>query len=480
MRRREFIRAVSKAAAASAFLGVGPCLSCGGGNESAAGDRPNIVLLVADNLGWKDLGCYDNPDVKTPNLDRLAREGIRFTNAFITASSCSPSRASIITGQYPHTNGVNGLTHIHRRMMLSPFVNTLPKVLSRAGYNTAIEGKWHVAPYLPTSWYGYRERLSGILPKDFLITSPEKATEFIERNRNGSFYLELNYMDTHRDSRGEFSPVESFDYDPDTIAIPEYYALPDWPEIRAEVAQYYSRLSRMDAMIGAVLTKLEEVGLAEKTLVCFVSDNGAQFPGGIMSLYDRGIGTPLVMRWPGKIPAGSVDDSLVSTIDLMPTLLEAAGAVIPKNSQGKSFLPLAKQESAEGPIEAVFAEMTYHVDYLPMRAVRTGKWKYIRNYSDDAIGLDQLAHKPWARRLCEERNPDWLGPRPPEELYDLEADPNEQCNLAADPTYAETLGAMRTLLDSRMRETNDPYFGREFERNYSGRESGRSREEPYF
>jgi len=479
MRRREFIKTASRAAAASLWLGVGQSLSCGSGKPPEAG-RPNIVLLIADNLGWKDLGCYGNKDVGTPNLDRLAREGIRFTNAFITASSCSPSRASIITGQYPHSNGVTGLTHIHRRLMLSPFTTTLADVLSELGYNTAIEGKWHVAPYLPTRWYGYRERLSGALPKDFLITSPQKAVAFIERNRDRPFYLEINYMDTHRDSAGEFSPAAGFDYRAEEVAMPDYYALPDWPEIRTEVAQYYSRLSKMDDMIGGVVAKLDELGLTDKTLVCFVSDNGAQFPGGIMSLYDRGIGTPLIMRWPARIPAGSVDTNLISMVDLMPTLLEAAGAGIPKHVQGTSILPLATQDSDEIPNEAVFAEMTYHVDYLPMRAVRTRKWKYIRNYSDDAIGLDQLAHKRWAHRLCDLQNHAWLRPRSPEELYDLERDPNEQHNLAGDPAHEEPLHAMSEILNRHMRETDDPLLGREFARNYSAKDSRRSSDKPYF
>jgi len=467
MRRREFIKAVSRAAAASVWLSVGQSLSCGNDKRPASGNRSNIVLLIADNLGWKDLGCYGNKDVSTPNIDRLAREGVRLTNAFVTASSCSPSRASILTGQYPHTNGVTGLTHIHKMKMLSPFTTTLPDVLSEYAYHTAIEGKWHVAPYLPTRWYGYRERLSGVMPDDFRITFSEKAAGFIERNKDNPFYLEINYMDTHRDNNGEFLPVEGFAYAPEEVAVPDYYALPDWPEIRAEVAKYYATVSQMDKLIGEVLAKLEETGLTEKTLVCFLSDNGAQFPGGIMSLYDRGIGTPLIMRWPGRIPAGTVNDNLISTADIMPTLLEAAGCRIPESVQGKSLLSLAAQESDKLPGEAVFAEMTYHVDYLPMRAARTKKWKYIRNYSDDPIGLDQLAHKEWAQRLCELPNHAWLRPRVPEELYDLELDPNEQHSLAADPAYKEPLQAMSALLDRHMRETDDPFLGHTFEENSS-------------
>ncbi|UCD58130.1 MAG: sulfatase, partial [Candidatus Hydrogenedentota bacterium] len=354
IKRREFIKSVSKAAAASVCLGIGQSISCSPRKPPATrGDTPNIILLVADDLGWKDLGCLGNKDIGTPNIDRLADGGIRFTNAFVAASSCSPSRASILTGQHPHTNGVTGLTHIRKRLMLSPFRTTLAEILSEHGYNTAIEGKWHVAPYFPTGWYGYQERLSGILPEDFWIRSSDKALEFIEENRDNAFYLELDYMDTHRDDSGEFHFADGFPVDPERIGVPDYYELPDWPEIRTEVAKYYSNASKMDMMIGKVLDKLDESGLAEKTLVCFVSDNGAPFPGNKMTLYDRGIGTPLIIRWPGRIPAGAVNEDLVSTIDIMPTLLEAAKCPIPQSVQGKSVLRLARGESDEPLHDAV-------------------------------------------------------------------------------------------------------------------------------
>ncbi len=405
---------------ASAVLGAGQSISCGDAPSFAkAGEKPNIILFVADDLGWKDLGCYGDEQISTPNIDRLAAEGMRFTNAFVVASSCSPSRASIITGQYPHTNEVTGLTHRRKRLMLSPFATTLLDVLSEHGYNTGFEGKWHVAPYFPTAWYGYRERLSGILPKDFPIRSSAKALKFIEDNKDNAFYLELNYFDTHRDDCGEFSFADGFPVDPDKIKPPEYYTLPDWPEIRLEVAKYYSNAAKMDMMIGQVLDKLDELGLAENTLVCFVSDNGAPIPGNKMTLYDRGIGTPLLLRLPGRIAAGSVNEDLVNTIDIMPTLLETAACPIPEGVQGESLLPLATGKSSDPLRDAVFTEMTYHVDYLPMRAARTSRWKYIRNYSDDAVGLDQCAHMEWAHRLCDAPNQGWIRPRVPEELYDL-------------------------------------------------------------
>jgi arylsulfatase A-like enzyme len=472
MKRREFIGSLSKVAAATLFLSAGQSTSCSKRKEPVTGaHRPNIILIVADDLGWNDLGCYGNRHINAPNIDVLASGGVRFTNAFVVASSCSPSRSSIITGQYPHNNGVTGLTHIRKRLMLSPFTTTLPEVLAEHGYQTAIEGKWHVAPYLPTDWYGYHERLSGVLPKDFWIRKSDNALRFLEENRSRPFYLELNYMDTHREDSGEFHSAEGFPIEPEMIEVPEYYALPDWPEIRTEVAKYYSNAMKMDKMIGDVLSKLDDLKLAENTLVCFVSDNGAPFPGNKMTLYDRGIGTPLILRWPRRIPSGTVNAHLASTIDIMPTILEAAGCAIPQSVQGRSLLPLAEGESKERLRDAIFAEMTYHVHYLPMRAVRTPRWKYIRNYSDDPVGLDQCDHMEWAHRLCELPNQGWLRPRVPEELYNLEADPNEQKNLIADSAFEHELHEMRARLDRHMRETQDPYSGRKFERNFAAPQS---------
>ncbi len=462
--RRRFIKTVSGAAASYC---IGASLSCSEKKTLLSKEAPNILLLVADDLGWKDLGCYGTTDVRTPNIDRLAAEGVRFTHSFVTASSCSPSRAGIITGQYPHTNGVTGLTHVHKRLMLSPFRKTLPDALAEAGYLTGFEGKWHVAPYFPVGWYGYEKRLSGVMPKDFLIKSSDKAVKFIHENKNAPFYLELNYMDTHRDDAGEFHFVKDFPVDPDKITVPEYYSLPDSPGIRHDIAKYYSNLMWMDEMIGRTLDALDEAGLTERTLICFVSDNGPPYPGNKMTLYDRGIAVPLIFRWPGKIAAGAVSDALVSTIDIMPTLLKAAGADVPGSVQGKSLLPLFRNETEGEFRDAIFAEMTYHVKYLPMRAARTRRWKYIRNYSNDPVGLDQCSEMQWAQELCQLPNQPWLRPRVPEELYDLLNDPHEQLNLAADSSHEQELRMMQALLDEHMRKTDDPFLGRKFERNFS-------------
>jgi N-sulfoglucosamine sulfohydrolase len=290
--------------------------------------------------------------------------------------------------------------------------------------------------------------------------------DFLDRHRDRPFHLELNLMQTHRDDAGAFSFDPAFPVDPAAISIPPYLNLPDEPEIRADLARYYSQLRAMDAMIGAVLDRIDALGLTERTLIVFVSDNGPPYPGAKMTLYDRGIATPLLVRWPGRVPAGSVRHALVSTIDVAPTILEAVGQPVPAAMEGRSFLPLLLGESADEHRDAVFAEMTVHVHPIPTRAVRDASWKYVRNYSDVAIGLDQLHDRAWAHRLCERRDQPWIRPRGVEELYDLAADPYEQHDLAGDPAHAEALERMRARLDAHMQATADPLLGAPFAREF--------------
>jgi N-sulfoglucosamine sulfohydrolase len=463
LRRRNLLKTAASLGPAFTFPGL---LGCRGESFSTDPSIPNVIFITADDLGWNDLGCYGNPNLGTPHIDRLAREGVRFTHAFGVTSSCAPSRASFITGEYPHTHGVTGLAHIHVLRALSPFRETLPSLLAEAGFNTALEGKWHVAPYLPASLYGYRERLSGLLAEAMVIQDSSRTLDFIRRNRDHRFYLEINYMNNHRDDRGEFHFAEGFPVDPEGVEIPPYLQLPDWPEVRLELARFYSQTRKMDAMVGDVLTLLDELELAEHTLVLFVSDNGPPFPGSKMTLYDRGIGSPLLLRWPARIPPGRVVDDLGTTLDLLPTVLEAAGLAVPEAVQGRSLLGRVTG-TEEGPLrEAVFSEMTHHVEYIPTRAARTRRWKYIRNFSDIAIGLDQLRDMEWVHRLCELPDQPWKRPRVPEELYDLEADPNEQRNLAASPDHREVLQSMASRLDRHMAETGDPYLGAPFTRDH--------------
>jgi N-sulfoglucosamine sulfohydrolase len=464
--RRSFLKRSLSAAATGSLMG-GVSLSGCTGHGPADADNPNILFITADNLGWRDLSCYGNRNTPTPNLDRLAEQGALFENAFCVSSSCAPSRASFITGQYPHTHGVTGLPHIQFTGALSPFKMTLPKILKYNGYKTAIEGKWHVSPYLPTSWYGYNERLSGVFAEDHFIRNTEKTIQYLEENKDNRFFFQVNYKNSHRDRYGEYHFHPDFPVDPESIEVPRYMAMPNWPEIREDLAKYYSQNLQMEHMIGQVLKSLDDLSLTDKTLVMFVSDNGPHYPGMISTLYDRGLATPLIVRWPGKVQPGRRINHLVSTVDIMPTFLEAAGVPVPESVQGRSFMSLLEDENAAPIREEVYMEQTEHVRYIPCRAVRNLRWKYIKNYSDNAFGLDQNNHDRWAHRMCELLNHPWKRPRVEEELYDIVADPNEQNNLASNERYTSELSVMRNKLEAHMKETEDPYLGRPFTRDFN-------------
>ncbi len=442
--RRRFIQSTGAAAAAVGFGGVF--------SGALSSERPpNVILLVADDLGWRDLGCYGNEGVQTPNLDEMASQGVRFTNAFVTAPSCSPSRASIMTGQASHSVGVHGLTHLHRRFQMEPEIPTMAGQLRETGYQTGIGGKWHAAPFKSRTHYGYNRHLSY-----FFVKKPHRACRYISRYKDQPFFLELNFFQTHRDNKGRFEMDKDFPVDPDSIHVPNYWALPDLPAIREDVAKYYSQAARMDYIIGEILDRLERENIADRTLVMFVSDNGPPYPGCKTTCYDRGIGAPLILRWPNALPRGKVIDSLVSTTDLMPTALDAAGVSVPEPVQGKSLLPLIGGKT-DGLHDAVFAEVTYHVKYTPMRAVRTPEWKYIRNFNSKPTGLDQNKDFEWAQKVAELPGQKCCVPRPPEELFHVAKDPNEGNNLADDPEYADVKSKLKERLEKWREETADPF-----------------------
>ncbi len=469
--RRQFLKKSMKTALTAAASGpLAAMNSCSPGPFSTDPDLPNILFITADNLGIGDLSCYGNRSIKTPNIDSIGIEGVQFENAFVVSSSCAPSRASFVTGQYPHTHGVDALTHLKKTKALSPFHTTLPDLLKKKGYNTAVEGKWHISPYMPTSWYGYNERLSGIMPKDHVIKDSKKTIDFLKRNKDNRFFLQVNYKNSHRDIHGEYQYDPDFPVDPDSITIPGYMNLPNWPEIREDVARYYSQNLRMEQMVGEVLGALDDLGLRDNTLVMFVSDNGPHYPGMISTLYDRGTATPMLVRWPGKIKPGKKVDHLINTIDIMPTFLDAAGIEIPEEVQGRSFYRMLVEDNAPATQEAVFMEMTDHVRYIPCRAIRTERWKYIHNYSDNAFGLDMNNHDEWAHRLCELPGQGWKSPRPEHELYDLKNDPNEINNLAKVKRYSDKLKSLQARLKDFQKRTGDDFLGHPFTKDFDPEE----------
>jgi len=436
---------------------LGGCRQDGDSDPTTERVPRGIVLITADDLGWKDLSSYGLAGVSTPNIDRIVDEGVAFDRAFDVVSTCSSSRASIATGQYPHTHGVTGLVHRNPELSLPPTWPTLVRALSDAGFATAIQGKWHLSAEEQPEAFGYDTYLD--TPLDQVIRSSERAIDFLEDHQEEPFFLELNYMQTHRDLFGAFPQAEGFEVSTEVAAPPAWWGLPDWPEIREEVAGYLSQLRWMDHLIGEVLDALDGLGLTDDTLVAFISDNGPPFPGLKLTLYDRGTGTPLALRWPSGLPAARHDE-LISSIDLAPTLLDLVGVSGLPEAQGRSLSGLLRGDADWVSADAIFAEMEQHGggEGKPTRVIRTEQFKYIRNLNDSPWG-NSGASGTWPDEVAALPEQTFDEPRPPEELFDLLADPLERVNLVDDAAHAATLADLRTRLDAHLESTDDFRFG---------------------
>lgn len=437
------------------------------GAQSGSGKRHrNVLLLISDDQGL-DLGCYGVP-IRTPRLDRLAREGTRFTQGFAAVSSCSPSRAVIATGLYTHQNGMYGLQHdVHHQSLLDG-IETLPAMLARAGYATALVGKKHVGP---DSAFPYEEELvperSGIRDVRELAIA---AASFIRSTDDRPFFVTIGYSDPHRaavdyGNDRAWPGVQPVSYDLRRVPIPSH--LPDIPAVRADLAEYYESLSRLDAGVGMILDDLAATGRADDTLVIFLSDNGRPFPGAKTNLYDPGLHLPLIVHAPGR-PA-AVNDAMVSWTDIAPTILDWTGVAPPAYPlSGRSLLPIVgtRGDTAR---DAVFASHDFHEinQYYPMRAIRTRTHSYILNLAhplDYPVAGDVAGSPSWraiaadpAIRLGQRTQAAYLK-RPAEEMYDLARDPGELRNVAADPAYASVKTALAERLRAMRAATRDPWL----------------------
>ncbi len=438
----------------------------------ASGPRPNIVLIVADDLGADDVGAFGHPTVRTPHLDRLAREGMRFDRAFVTASSCSPSRSSLLTGRYPHNTDAEEL-HWPLPTAQVSFV----ELLRTGGYWTGAAGKWHLGNDAKKRFDVVREAD----PAGFTLAVGAKAgdtkmltakggdeqsgcTDWVpllrERPRDRPFFAWLAALDPHRDYEEKISARPTR---PEEVVVPRH--LPDTLPVRRELAQYYDEIERLDRFVGDVLAELDAQGVANNTLMVFLSDNGRPFPRDKTTLYDSGTRTPLIMRWPGRVVPGSVTRALVSAVDLAPGFLAAAGLPVVPTMQGVSFLPLL----ADGrtPIRReIFAEQNWHDYAQRSRAVRTEYFKLIVNdYADSALtpGADavrsitfrEMLRLKSSGELAAHQQQCFTLPRAPVEFYDLRDDPEELHNVAAQPAYAKVVAELSGRLAEWKRQTQD-------------------------
>ena len=401
--------------------------------------KPNILYIHSHDTG-RFIEPYGHP-IKTPHLKQLANEGVLYRNAFCANPTCSPSRASLLTGEYPHSNGMLGLAH--RGFSLNDYSHHLVHQLKAAGYRTALSGVQHVAA--PTDEMEPWKRIG----YDTFLADPDEAETAAARylesvasdDSDEPFFLSVGFVETHR-----VFPEEHPDYDVRFTSVPP--GMPDVPEVREDYARYCQCATELDRKMGVVLDALDANGLAENTLVIATTDHGIAFPRFKCNLEDTGIGVFLIIRGPG-FDEGTVDNRMVSHVDLYPTICDVVGLEKPSRLQGMSILdPGAERDE-------VFAELNYHGAYEPARCVRTKRYKYIRRLdyrtgpvlqnTDGGLTKTYWMDEGWAKRRPQ-----------PEALYDLSFDPLENHNLIADADYAEVLGDMLARLDRWMDETDDP------------------------
>ncbi len=422
-------------------------------------------MFVADDHGAEAFGAYGNPVIKTPNLNRLAAEGVRFTHAFATTASCSASRSVILSGVHNHRNGQYGHEHEYHHFIAFENVRTLPVMLAGAGYRTARGGKFHVAP---ESAFKFQR----------VLKLPE-VESFIRQDERKPFFLYYATNEPHRPFRHD--PEDRVN--PKEVIVPPW--LPDLPEVREELALYYASVRSVDKTFGRIVDALKKTGAYENTLIIYLSDNGAAFPGSKTNVYEPGIRLPLVVKKPGGTLHGATNSAMVSWVDLVPTVLEFAGVQVPPSRpeppvgpgnftnetpslQGRSFLGILEQEKPAG-WDEVYASHTFHeiTMYYPMRVVRTRTHKLIWNIAHPLpypFASDLQASKTWQAVLA--RGLAMFGPRPVNaylqrpkfELYDLTTDPLESKNLAADPAYAKVLADLKARLKAFQARTGDPWI----------------------
>lgn len=407
--------------------------------------RPNLLFINCHDLG-RHLGCYGVPTLDTPALDSLAADGVRFAASFTTAPQCSPSRAALFTGRYPHCNGVMGLVHDYFRWDLLPGEKHLARLLAEAGYRTALAGHQHETR---------RPREQGW--QQILDVGEEEVTAAASgllaqwTSSSDPFYLQVGYIRPHR-----LDTPSGFRSGPDGargVTVPPY--LLDEPSAREDLAAFQADIAALDREVGRLLQALDDLGLRANTWVVFTSDHGIPYPRAKCSLYDPGLETALLFRWPEGFQPGQVIPHLFSNIDFLPTLCESLGLPIPSSCQGLSHAPLLRGDASFVPRTELFGEMTYHNYYDPRRCVRTATHKLIVNFSASPSFMDPS--QQWRPKTVSLRPADPTREfHEPIELYDLAADPLEWHNRARDPALAEVRRDLEARLRRWMMETADP------------------------
>jgi len=443
MKRRSFLKTVGGGVAAALAPG---CTTETVQQKAPAASRPNILWLISEDTS-PDFACYGTAGVRTPNLDKLASEGARYTNAFATSPVCSASRSAFMTGMYQTSIGA----HHHRSHREDGYappdpVDVITKYFRLAGYYTSNAAGLTYKKLGKTDW--------NFTPK----TNPFNGTDWSGRKGGQPFFAQLNFNLTHRPfKRDKRNPI-----DPATVELPPYY--PDHPLARRDWADYLESIQLLDTQIGVALTWLEKEGLADNTIVMYFGDHGRPHVRGKQWLYEGGIRIPMIVRWPGKIEPGTVVDDLISTVDFAPTFLHAAGIQPPEHLQGHPFLGpecrtrkyvFAARDRCGGTVDRI-------------RCVRSQRYKYIRNYYPKkpytqfsgykrlqypVLTLMQILHKQ--DLLTPEQARFMAATRPAEEFYDLKQDPFELRNLAEGGEFEKVLKEHSGKLDEWIKATGD-------------------------
>lgn len=425
---------------------------------------PNIVIIVADDLGYREVGSAGNAVICTPNLDRLAAQGMRFDRAFVPTAMCSPSRAALYSGLYPHRSGL-----FRNHSQAKAGTRSMPHYFSELGYRVALAGKVHVGP-------------SQSFPFELIDLDVESIERFLDADAAHPFVLVIAQHFPH------VPWVANRIYDPNTLQLPAKVV--DTPQTRAAFGRYYASVTRGDQELGRIMTLMDAKGLSSSAITVFLSDHGAQFPFMKFSNYEAGLRVPLIFRWPGVIRPAAMSGALVSSVDILPTLIEMAGGSAPADLDGKSFLPVLRDTSSTHR-DAVFGAQSTagldieNTDPYGIRSVRTERFRYIRNLHpgnrQKTLITEPRPLRGSIRYLLEFGT--WVPPgvpaywqswelaatrdeharnvvraywdRPAEELYDLAADPDELSNLAGSPQHEKDLVQMRSRLDAWMRAQGD-------------------------
>ncbi|TDE09266.1 sulfatase [Jiangella asiatica] len=425
--------------------------------------RMNVALIHCHDLG-RFAHCYGATTVRTPSLDALAADGIRFDNAFCSAPQCSPSRAALFTGRYPHNTGVLGLTHANYGWDLSPDVQHVAGLLADEGYWTELIGVHHESRRRPddevAAQLGFTKVQTGGRADDVARRAVE-ALSARAGDPDRPFYLQIGFTEPHRlgpatdeGTRHGFLGGHIRPDDTLGITIPGY--LRDDDSTRREIAELQGAVRHVDAAVGRVLTAIDELRLADDTLVVFTTDHGLALPRAKCTLYDPGIETALILRaprlgWSG----GRISTELVSNVDIVPTVLDAVGAPIPAQVQGRSLVRRLAGDPREGR-DHLFGELTFHNYYDPRRCVRTATHKLIVKFDSTPAFMGTVAQswRPWATPVVSAAGP--ANDHAPVEVYDLRDDPLELTNLAEEPRHRGLVDELRLILLGWMQETNDP------------------------